>query len=97
MVIKVLVRFLTVVLLAHSFVVFSVTVSPPLAQAQTALRVAYLIPGSNKEPFWLSAASFAQAAADDLGFILEVHYVKQLVKIMSCTEPSSSYFVLRSP
>lgn len=47
---------------------------PGNVMAAEPLRIAYLIPGSNKEPFWQSAHAFAQAAADDLGFVLEVHY-----------------------
>ena len=74
MVIKSLTRICLIVLLAHSAWLLSAATSPHSAQAQSTLRVAYLIPGSNKEPFWLSAASFAQAAADDLGFTLEIHY-----------------------
>ena len=44
------------------------------AQAQQPLRLAYLIPGSDKEPGWQSAHAFAIAAAEDLSFTLEVHY-----------------------
>lgn len=50
--------------------------SPALSNPKQseALRIAYIIPGSPKEPFWVSAHAFAQAAAQDLGFILEAHY-----------------------
>lgn len=54
-----------------------VSTGPAAAQVQSqgqALRVAYLIPGSDKEPFWQNAAAFAAAAAEDLGFSLEVHF-----------------------
>lgn len=44
------------------------------AHAQEPVRLAYLIPGSDKEPDWQSAHAFALAAAEDLGFVLEVHY-----------------------
>lgn len=67
-------KFCKILTLTISVLFFNIPAFHPAAQAQTALRVAYLIPGSNKEPFWQSAAAFAQAAADDLGFILEVHY-----------------------
>lgn len=51
-----------------------IVIGPRPSVASEPLRIAYLIPGSNKEPFWQSAHAFAQAAAQDLGFVLEVHY-----------------------
>lgn len=50
------------------------SVSEVRAQNTSPLRIVYIIPGSNKQPFWASSHAFAKAAADDLGFVLEAHY-----------------------
>ncbi|MDF0729604.1 ABC transporter substrate-binding protein [Pseudomonas entomophila] len=56
---------------------WSLCLSLPLAASAQAASVVFLNPGLANETFWVSYSRFMQAAADDLGMELRVHYAER--------------------